>query len=174
MLKTCCFTGHRPTELPWGYDSKSPKRKELLKVLEGIVEKAIQEGYDRFITGGAQGIDTDACAVCLKLQQKYTNIKVEVYVPCKDQDAKWSDEAKKRYHAMLEMVDKVVYVSKDAYDSKCMQDRNMAMVNASDMVIGIWNNAITKGGTVATLRYAKKMQKKIRLITVNTKKGGVQ
>ena len=174
MLKTCCFTGHRPTELPWGYDSKSPKRKELLKVLEGIVEKAIQEGYNQFITGGAQGIDTDACAVCLKLQKKYPGIIVAVYIPCKDQDAKWSAEAKKRYHAMLEMVDKVVYVSNEPYDDGCMMDRNITMVDDSQMVIGVWNNAITKGGTVATLRYAKEMQKKIRLITVNTKKGGAQ
>ena len=44
---TCCFTGHR--HFPWGDDTESPHRKDLLAGLENAVDWALVEGVTHFI-----------------------------------------------------------------------------------------------------------------------------
>ena len=45
----CCFTGHRPGKL------KMPE-KQLVKLLEAEIIRAIDSGHTTFITGMAKGV----------------------------------------------------------------------------------------------------------------------
>ena len=54
-MGTICFTGHRPNRLA-GYNSRAPYTMFVRKLKQMLVP-LIRQGYTRFITGGAQGID---------------------------------------------------------------------------------------------------------------------
>ena len=52
MNKTCCFTGHRPKSLPFGYDEGAEGCKRLKALLTESIEKQITEnGVTHFISG---------------------------------------------------------------------------------------------------------------------------
>lgn len=147
-----CFTGHRPNKLH-GYDYKTPGNVEMLFALRDIIEYYIQHGVTTFVTGMALGIDMWAARLVLALKQKYPHIQLHAYVPCQRQYSKWLQESVDEWHSIIEQADLVHYVTDAPYDNGCMQRRNVAMVNASDLVIAVWDG--TPGGTGNCVRSAK-------------------
>ena len=143
--KICMFTGHRSIE---------PERIVLLpRELDELLERLICEGYLDFRCGGAQGFDTIAALKVLEKRKKYPNIKLHLFLPCKDQTRGWSDSAKAAYSAVLERADSVEYQSEE-YTKWCMHARNRAMVDGSDLCVAYCTSS--SGGTAYTLLYAKK------------------
>ena len=61
--KSCCFTGHRPAKLPWGYREEDPRCITLKARIFDAVTLAWQEGYRHFICGMAQGCDLYFCCL---------------------------------------------------------------------------------------------------------------
>ena len=56
--KTCCFTGHRSSKLPWGANESDPRCIRLKASLADAVEAVYAEGVRHFICGMAEGCDT--------------------------------------------------------------------------------------------------------------------
>ena len=55
---TCCFTGHRPKSLPFGYDEQNPQCIRMRFLIWNLLNKLITEkGVTHFISGMALGID---------------------------------------------------------------------------------------------------------------------
>ena len=75
-------------------------------------------------------------------------------------------EAKQRYDALLALCDAVVTVS-DKYTPWCNHDRDRFMVDNSAYVVGVYNGA-DSGGTYYTLRYARKLDRTVTLLTTGT------
>lgn len=65
-MKTCCFTGSRPKNLPWQVET-DPRCENLKQRLKIEIIKAIEDGYRHFICGMALGIDTYAAHIVLRL-----------------------------------------------------------------------------------------------------------
>ena len=83
MNKTCCFTGHRPKSLPFGYDEGAEGCKRLKALLTESIEKQITEnGVTHFISGMAMGVDIYAAEAVLELKEKYPHITLECAIPC--------------------------------------------------------------------------------------------
>lgn len=155
QYKICAVTGHRPGGFPWDYQNKEcNEHKEYLQTMEQTIEKLITEqGFNYFIAGGAIGVDTDFAETVIRLRDsKYPFIKLEIAVPCENQDLKWSQSDKDKYHQILSLADFVNVLSKH-YTRFCMQKRNEYMVQKSNIVLAFWNTKITKGGTYRTLMY---------------------
>ena len=56
--KTCCFTGHRPQSLPFGFNENDARCDALKKALrEQIIYLIEKENVTHFISGMAIGID---------------------------------------------------------------------------------------------------------------------
>ena len=161
-----CFTGHRPQKLG-GWDWMNEKNLSILKELRLKVIYLIEnESATNFIFGGAIGIDQMAFAVVLKLKkEKYSNIKLTIAVPFKNQWIKWRIIDVEKYKKQLTNSDKVVYVDElintrysctlagvGNYHRDKMQIRNEYMVDNSDFVVAVWDG--TKGGTCNCVRYA--------------------
>ncbi len=51
----CCFTGHRPQSLPWGFDEKDERCLKMKTQLRSEIIKAIENDYTTFISGMALG-----------------------------------------------------------------------------------------------------------------------
>ena len=72
---------------------------------------------------------------------------------------KWSEDAKNRYFSILRQADSVIYVSRNYYKD-CMLDRNRFMVDHASILLAVYNGE-KRGGTAATVNYAKKMKREI-------------
>ena len=141
----CCFTGHR------SIDAEVASR--LSEVLDGAIEKLIAAGVTTFRSGGAVGFDTFAALKIIEKKRENPAIRLELYLPCRDQSARWDDYCKEAYEYLLKSADGITYTS-EKYSRGCMLDRDRKMVEGSDFCIGYCTKS--RGGTAYTLEYAKK------------------
>ena len=151
VYKTCCFTGHRPTKLPWGNDERDPRCIALKQDLARKIESAYFRGWRHFICGMAMGCDFYFCEAALELREKYPDLRIEAAVPCPTQADSWSAEHQKRYRELLDRCDWETLVQ-HRYDPGCMMRRNRYMVDHSTLIIAVYDG--TAGGTRNTLAYA--------------------
>ena len=155
---TCCVTGNRPQKFPWKYGEGKEHKKYLVEMARQI-EKLIESGYTYFISGGAVGVDMDFAEAVLQAKKQHKDIVLEIAVPCRNQDLKWSKDDKRRYAEILSYAD-IVNILSENYTSFCMQKRNEYMVNKSDLVIAFWNGE-ESGGTWNTINYAERKGKQL-------------
>lgn len=147
---SCCFTGHR--NLPKRLESqlRAMLREEILRLAEN--------GVTRFLAGGALGFDTLAAQEVLRLREENVPLKLLLVLPCPEQAEKWPVSAQQEYEAIRKAADQVVYVS-ESYVKGCMFLRNRKLVEES-MVCICWLTH-QRGGTLYTVNYAKKQNRKI-------------
>lgn len=180
QTKTVCFTGHRPKGIiayePY-HESTRPKYQKIVDGLVIQIEQLIGLGYTNFISGGAQGFDQLAFWAVNKAKQKHPHIQNIVYIPFRGQESRWAKKglfSQHEYNLMLRKADHVHVCAENVNSGdfkesvKALMDRNKHMVNASDYVIGqfendSWTDPKTKSGTADCLRYAKQTGKKIQL-----------
>ena len=122
--KVCCFTGHRPQKLSFGFneqDERCIKLKEALK--EAIVRMIEENGVTDFISGMAIGTDIFAAGIVLELKKKYPQLWLECALPCETQAAKWREADRDRYFDIISQCDKETLLQ-TRYTPDCMQKRN--------------------------------------------------
>lgn len=159
---TCCFTGHRPNKLPWGYNEKGLKFFLFKIRLRKAIEESIKNGYKYFISGMALGSDIICAEIILSLKKKHPNISLECAIPCINQTERWLKDSIDRYNYILSKADNVTYVSNKPYFNGCMQKRNNYMIDNSSLLIAIYNGL--SGGTQLTIDYAMKQKINIKII----------
>ena len=145
MGKTCCFTGHRSIEAKY-VDTTYRLLKETIQLLA-------EEGYSEFRAGGAQGFDTLAALAVLEVKAAMPQIKLNLVLPCLDQDRYWTKRAKEFYEYTKRNADAVFYVRRN-YSHGVMHERDRKLVDGSDMCISFLKHS--EGGTAYTCNYAKK------------------
>lgn len=148
---SCCFTGHRPAKLPWGFDELDERCLLLKRRIADAVEAAYEEGYRHFICGMAQGCDLYFCESALRLRRERPGVTVEAAVPCPTQADAWPAEQRARYRRLLESCDYETMVSA-RYTSFCMQRRDRYMVDHASLLIAVYDGS--PGGTRYTVEYA--------------------
>lgn len=160
--KKCCFTGHRPSGLPWGYNEQDFRYLNLKVELIKKIKQAIEDGFNYFISGMALGVDILAAEIVLNLKKEFPFIKLELAIPCLNQFEKWKSSQKERYNKVFKKADFITYVSKENYFTNCMQLRNKYMVNNSNKIIAVFNGK--NGGTKQTIDYATEKGVEIEII----------
>ncbi len=149
--KNCvCFTGHR--EIPYR------EKKELKEALSREIDTAIEGGASDFCCGGALGFDTLAAETVLKKKETNPEIKLILILPCRNQDKYWSYEDRKKYEEIKSLADDIIYTASTYYNG-CMQVRNKALVDRSDICIAYLRKLT--GGSASTVKYAEKCGIKI-------------
>ncbi len=167
MLDSCCaFTGHRPHKLPWRYNEADSRCLTLKVALSEQITRLVDAGMTDFYSGGADGVDCWAALIVLELRKKNPALRLHLILPHEGQADKWSDSAQDRYHSILEKADSVEYVSREYYDG-CMLDRNHRLVEAAGTLLAVYNGE-RRGGTAATVRYARKLDRRIIILNPTT------
>lgn len=161
-IYTCCFSGHRPNNLPWKYNEQGIKFLFFKFKLKHKIKSAINNGYKYFISGMALGCDILCAEIIIQFKKQNPNIKLECAIPCSNQTEKWFGNNLKRYEKILSKADKITYVSLSKYFNGCMMKRNNYMINSSSSIIAIYNG--TPGGTQQTIKKAKEKGLKITII----------
>ena len=103
--ESCCFTGHRPAKLPWGYNESDPRCVKLKERIADAVLLAYQEGYRHFLCGMAQGCDLYFCEAVLALRERYPEVTVEAAIPCPTQADAWPEAERRRYRELVAKCD---------------------------------------------------------------------
>ena len=151
-VKTCCVTGHR--EIP------EDKRAYVDEELKKAVEAAAAEGYTRFISGFAAGVDLAFAAIVAELKERGRAVKLEAAIP-------YAGRLKSKapdFQKLLAACDTVT-VLRDAYSPGCYFARNRYMVDESGLVIAV-HDGREKGGTFYTIQYARAHDKEVRIIKI--------
>ena len=150
--QTCCFTGHRPGKLPWGFNEADPRCTALKRKIADAVDSAYQSGYRHFICGMAQGCDFYFAEAVLALKERRPDVLLECARPCESQADRWPEEEQERYQSILDRCDYETLVQ-HRYDRFCMMRRNRYMVDRSARLLAVYDGE-PKGGTAQTLAYA--------------------
>ncbi|MFR0769748.1 MAG: SLOG family protein [Dysosmobacter sp.] len=126
--ESCCFTGHRPAKLPWGYNERDPRCVRLKERIADAVLLAYQEGYRHFLCGMAQGCDLYFCEAVLALRERYQEVTVEAAIPCPTQADAWPEQ---NGIATGNWLPGAIWRpwSPTLYSSTCMQRRDRYMVD---------------------------------------------
>lgn len=141
-------TGHRPEKLG-GYDEHAFAKlfyfaKDTLTLIQPTT----------MISGMAQGWDQAIAAAAIEL-----NIKVIAAIPCVGQEKLWPEKAQRFYHALLAKIPEQVFVSKKPFTKRCMQVRNIWMVDNCEKVLALWDE--TPGGTANCVMYARAIHRPV-------------
>lgn len=160
---TCCFSGHRPTKLPWGGNEDDERCKALKDELAARLEGLYGAGYRRFICGMAIGCDMYFAEAVLALRAIRPDVILEAAVPCATQPDRWAAPLRRRYNELLNASNKVTLLSVN-YTHECMMRRNKYMVDRSSLLLCCYNGL--PGGTMKTILYAERSGLDVIIIDV--------
>ena len=137
--KTCCVTGHR--------DIPEARIAYVEQELRREVEEAIAEGYTRFISGFAEGVDLMFAAIVAA-------IPYAGRLKTKNQ----------QFQKLLRACKGVKVVCQE-YAPSCFMQRNRYMAGESQRVIAVYDGR-ERGGTLFTMRYAHSIGREVREIRI--------
>ena len=158
---TCCFTGHR--HFPWSGAPASRPYRSLMQKLEAAVEEALRRGTTHFICGNAVGVDTWAAELVLQKKKEHPQIVLEIALPFAGHNAH-----EPACQKVQEQADRVHVVGRSKNRNAAFFERNRYMVDHSDLLIAVYDNAHPRGGTAATMEYAKQQGLAVIEIPVQT------
>jgi len=159
--KICSFTGYRTAKL---FESLGGKENlpELKDALREEVSGLINDDFTVFQCGMALGADMLFADVVLEFQRKYPRVKLIAVIPCRGQEKSWNERQQEKYYYLLECAGETRLVSDAEYFDGCMLIRNKNLVETCDLLLAVYDGK--RGGTMQTVEYAKKCNKKIRII----------
>jgi uncharacterized phage-like protein YoqJ len=154
------FTGHRPKGL-YG------DRNAQVAILKALIIGIWNQGFSRFITGGAVGLDQMAAEIVADLRDTlYKDMVLVIARPFPSQASMWPAHVQQAFQLLCSRANEVYDVSPDPYTAYKMQIRNEWMVNNAEIGIAMWNGA--SGGTANCVRYAQKKGKPILVVHPQT------
>jgi len=167
MSKVLCFTGHRPNKLG-GYEGERALSIQvpLQNRLVDIIRRAIESGFDEFISGGAVGVDQMAIEAVLFHKTRGAKIRLIIAKPFPSQASKWPGHVQEKFNRYCEQADHVTNISDDPYSLDKMQIRNEWMVDKSNAVVAIYNGG--HSGTGNCIAYARKQYRPILVVNPYT------
>ena len=168
IKKACCFTGHRNRDLPFGGNRNKQGMKCLVSSLQLFIENAVDDGYDTFISGMAEGIDLICAEIVHNLiTRKGFDIKLICAIPYKNQGAIELSSPLDQYIYNLVIQDcETIYVS-DKKSSDCYRKRNQFMVEHSSRIIGVVDSDKRRSGSFQTINMAKKAGLEQKILYIN-------
>ena len=138
IVKTCCFTGPRPKNYPWGRDKEcEAKIEEKLKIAVAKIVLQLREDMSEM------------------------GIVLEAAIPFPSQFKRWKEETKREYERILLSCDKVHCVY-DVFSLEAYKKRDKYMVDKSSLLIAVEGKP--NGGTARTIAYARELGRTIELI----------
>ncbi|MBQ1904249.1 MAG: DUF1273 family protein [Ruminococcus sp.] len=167
-LTTCCFTGHRSRDLPFGGDMRKQGMKCLASSLQLLMVEAIADGYKTFISGMSDGIDLICAQLVLELAKsgRYGDLRLVCALPYREQFGEIVTTLDKyKYSVVIDGCDEKVIVS-DKADRDRYKKRNQFMVDHSSRIIGVIKEKTAGSGTLQTVNMAKRAGLEIKMISL--------
>ncbi len=168
MNRSCCFTGYRPHRFQFSPEGLRPEQVQA--ALGAQIRRLYDEGYRTFISGMSAGVDLWAAAEVLALRESHPDAELIAAVPFAGQESHWALPLQKEYRRILDAAQQVEVLFDEAAAeqnaAECYKKRNRWMVDRADTVLAVCeiDVADSRTGTAATVRYARRLQKRILYI----------
>lgn len=172
MGKVCCFTGYRPHRFAFSGDGLCPE--QVAGALGARIAALYDEGYRIFISGMCAGVDLWAADAVLRFRETHPDAELWAAVPFRGQESRWPIPVQAEYRRVLAACQRVEVLFDEeaarADAAACYRGRNHWMVDRADTVVAVYDLADTdrRSGTAATVRYARKMHRRIWYIHPQT------
>lgn len=163
--KICSFTGYRLKKLYEAFDGRHGM-EELKNKLRAETDELINEDYTIFQCGMALGADMLFADVVLEFKRRYPRVRLHAMIPCLEQEKSWNQNQQLKYKSLLEQANEVKFISNTPYFDGCMQLRNRYLADTCDLLLAVYDGK--RGGTMQTVEYTKKLNKKIVIIDPST------
>jgi len=164
-LSSCAFTGHRPRSFSFGDNEDHPDFFELRERIKNTIIQVCNKGCRTFYCGMAEGADLWCAEIVLEMKDNFQPpLQICAVVPYLAQPASMTPKNQRRYRLVMEQAKERFLVSKE-YQKNCFQKRNFFLVDATDALIAVFSEKESRSGTAQTLRYAKKKNKTIFLVS---------
>lgn len=152
--RSCCVTGHR--------DIPADKVEYVKAQLQQEIDNAIADGYNTFYSGFAEGADQLFAAIIAEKKQdnKDLHLVAALAYPARVKQLEKDQEAMR----LINACDSVGVHSRE-YGPDCFKKRNHFMVEESGRCIAV-HDGRTKGGTASTIRYAKELDRELRIVNI--------
>lgn len=150
MALSCAFSGHRKIE--------KNCVQSVIEHLGRAIKYAYDEGCRDFYCGGAVGFDTLAAREVIRFRMSHPGVRLVLYLPCLNQDMKWSERQSDAYEYVLSSADEIKYISEE-YTRTCMKERNQALADVADILI-VYVGYSTSG-SAQTARMGEKLGKRV-------------
>ncbi|SDB42166.1 Uncharacterized SPBc2 prophage-derived protein YoqJ [Ruminococcaceae bacterium FB2012] len=165
--KTCCFTGHRLKDLPFGGDRHALGMRNLVSTLYLTITETVKEGYDTFISGMSDGIDLICADIVCQMISKGEKLDLICAVPYAGQIREMrSPRSAYLYEALTSRFPTVV-LSRN-YHPDCYKERNQFMVDHSSKLIGVYRHKSRGSGTMQTIGMARRAGLSCRIIRLDS------
>lgn len=151
--KSCCFSGHRPSKLPWGYDESDPRCVEFKEKLSARYRRGVRFGDKAFYLRNGARLRYVLCRGRHKSQKMHSEVTLQAAVPYRGQADNWNEYNRLRYDRIIDNCDEVTVLA-ESYSPACMAIRNRFMVDNSSVLVACYDGM--SGGTWNTIRYAQK------------------
>lgn len=152
-MKTCSVIGYKIPDFPWDYE-KDPAREIYLGDIKAMVENAIRDGYDHFVTGAYAGVEMDFAEAVLAAKKTHKQITLDLIVPYKKKYFRNDDKYKKRYNQLLKDANSVKFSSL-YFSVTCYKLRNKSILESTDVLYAFYDPEM-KGLTYNTIDSARK------------------
>lgn len=152
-VSVVCVTGHR--------DISQPHILRLPSLVEQKLTELIDRGAREVRAGGALGFDMVATLKVLELRERYPQLRLSLFLPCRDQADAWLPSWQRAYRYILDRADAVHY-EYERYTKGCMLARNRRLVEGSDVCLAYCTR--NRGGSFYTCSYA--LQRGVELINL--------
>ena len=116
-----------------------------------VIRALYEQGYRRFLCGGATGFDALAASCVLQLRTEKQDVLLCLAIPCRDQSRGWSGSDLGLYQQHLQEADHVFLLSPHYY-AGCMLVRDRFMVDHAGFCVAYMEEPT--GGTAFTVRCA--------------------
>ena len=155
---TCCFTGHRSRDLPFGGDVAKQGVRNLVSTVQLICSQAYENGYRTFMTGMADGTDILCGSVIMDMMncREYPGLRLICVLPYKEQRREISGAENRYIYSLLLHAAEAVVVTGEAHDKGRYRIRNQYMVDRSSALIAVYKEKKAGSGTLQTINMAKK------------------
>ena len=140
-------------------------QKEINRVKTALrreIEKAVNDGFTRFMSGFAEGVDQYFAEIVLEMRKSNPVLELVAVIPYQKRLDNLRE--KKRTYEMLENCAEVVVI-REEYQPSVYSHRNRYMVEHSDRVIAVYDGR-EKGGTAGTIRFTHTLKRELREIPV--------
>ncbi len=148
--KTAFFTGHRHINLFYQ------------PVIDQMIDYAISQGVNHFLSGMAIGTDTIAATTLIKRNLPWTAV-----IPFIGQEKRWPIQQQQHYQFCLDSAQQVIVIDK-AFSKEAYFRRNNYMVNHSYLGLAVFDGR--PGGTDHAVKYAKSKRLKLFIYNLQTQR----
>ena len=165
--KTCCFTGHRSSKLPFISDDQHHDTVMLKEALSTEIFGFMMSGCHTFYMGCGEGMDVIFGELVLGIKKRIKGVRLICVPPYIGFEKTHNEPWRSRCEAVIRQADETVNLGDHPVRGGYFI-RNRYMVDRATDVLAVYNGGT--GGTAYTLEYASKQNRDITIFSIRNGK----